>query len=244
LPILIVLVVFFVTIGYTLSKKFFDFPEVTDALPANPQNSEAKEEPKSVVKMYIVVAVLLFCIAGFVLEFWALGVTAMVGAAICIVTGCISQKRVFEKMDWTTVVIMGASFGISNGMQQSGAGALVAQTMVNLLGDNVTPWLLWTALGLLAMVLTNFMSSTATAALLVPIAGLVAIEFGFDVKTIVMGVAIAANAGYATPVSTPPMTMALAGGYRFKDYIKIGGLVNIIVFIMYVLLFPIAVSPN
>jgi di/tricarboxylate transporter len=88
------------------------------------------------------------------------------------------------------------------------------------------------------------MSSTATAALLVPIAGLVAIELGFDVKAIVVGVAIAANAGYATPVSTPPMTMALTGGYRFKDYLKIGGIVNIIVFVMYVLLFPIAISPN
>lgn len=135
---------------------------------------------------------------------------------------------------------MGASFGISHGMQESGVGVLVAQTVINLLGYNITPWLLWSVLVVLATVLTNFMSSTATSAILVPVSGMLAMELGFDVKAMVF--AIAANVGYATPVSTPPITMTLVGGYRFKDYVLVGGLFNVLAIILIILLFPVLIG--
>jgi len=241
LPIMILLVIYYQTIGFILQKKFFNFPEVEDApaTPAEAVGAAAENEPKSVAKMIISVGILVFCITGFLMDLWSPGVVAMVGAVACVVTGCITQKRLFAKMDWTTVTVMGASFGISAGMQQSGAGALVAQTAINIMGDNVTPWLLWSTLVIISTILTNFMSSTATAALLVPIAGMLAIELGFDVKPVVMAVAVAANVGYATPVSTPPITMTLIAGYRFKDYVVLGGLFNILAIALLILIYPI-----
>lgn len=244
LPVVLLVIIFFTTVGYKLQKKVFSFPEVEDEIhePSH-DNAEGAEEPKkNVVKMCISVGILVFCIIGFVTGIWSLGVVAMVGAAACIVTRCISQKKVFQKMDWTTVVIMGCSFGIGNGLNQSGAGTLVAQGMINLLGDRMSPWLLCAALALVAVILTNFMSSTATATLLVPISVLVAVELGYDVKSVVMAVAIATNIGYATPISTPPMTMTLAGGYRFMDYIKVGGLFNVLAYVLIILLFPLVLK--
>jgi len=240
LPILILAVIFFQTIGLKMQKKFFDFPDPGNIDPVIKEEGEA---PKSVARMIICVSILVFCIAGFLTEqydwaFWSVGIVAMTGAVACVATGCISQKRVFEKMDWTTVVILGASFGISSGIEQSGAGELIANTVINILGDRITPWLLSSVLAFLAIVLSNFMSNTGTAALLVPIAGSLAITLGYDVKSLVMVVAISANIAYATPVSTPPITMTLVGGYRFKDYIKVGGAFNLLAFILLVLLFP------
>ena len=239
LPIVIIALIFFMTIGLKLQKKVFNFPEVVDEVATEEGEAEPK---KSTAKMAISVAILLFCIIGFVTELWSYGVVAMVGAVACIVTGCISQKKVFTKMDWTTVIVMGCSFGIGNGLNKSGAGMMVAQGMVNLLGDKVSPWMFCAALALVAIVLTNFMSSTATATLLVPISAIVAVEMGFDVKAVVMAVAIAANIGYTTPISTPPITMTLAAGYRFKDYVKVGGIVNILAYAVAVLLFPIMLN--
>ena len=246
-PILILAVIFFQTIGLKLQKKFFDFPEVDEGVPVPALNRAGEEKPKSVAKMWITVAILVFCVVGFItvdfdFAFWSLGVVAMVGAVACVATGCISQKRVFEKMDWTTVVIMGCSFGISAGIEQSGAGELVANTMINILGDRMTPWLLAAALALITMLLSNFMSSTACAALLIPIAGSLAMTLGYDIKSIVMVIAISANVAYATPVSTPPITMTLVGGYRFKDYVKVGGLFNLMAYILLILLFPLVLN--
>jgi len=236
-PVILLLLAYYLTIGHILQKKVFDFPEISENEPLEPKAKTLNTE-RNTAKMYISAAVLLFCITGFISGLWTVGTVAMVGAVICIVTGCISQKKAFQKMDWTTLVVIACSLGLSAGLEQSGAGMLVAQSMVNLLGDYVTPWLLCAALAFVAVVLGNFMSSTATAALLVPIAISVALTLGFDVKSVVMAVVIAANISYATPVSTPPMTMTLSAGYRFMDYVKVGGLFNLLAFLLVVALFP------
>ncbi|MCL1787293.1 MAG: SLC13 family permease [Defluviitaleaceae bacterium] len=234
LPVMFLALAFFLTIGMKLQKKVFNFPETADAAPT------AKEEaPRSKVKMCLSVAILAFCIVGLIGEWWRPGIVAMIGAALCVVTGCISQKKVFQKMDWTTVVIMGCSFAFAHALDQSGAGRMIAGGMISILGENLTPWLLLSALTLITMILTNFMSSTAAASMLVPIAAFAAIEVGFDVRAAVMIIAVAANIGYATPVSTPPMTMTLPAGYRFMDYVKVGGLFNLLAFLLVVALIPI-----
>jgi di/tricarboxylate transporter len=163
----------------------------------------------------------------------------MLGASLSVITGCISQKRLFEKMDWTTIVILACSFGVATGLEASGAGNLIATGLLSLFGDNLTQWLLCAVLAFVAIVLTNFMSSTAAASILIPISAFAAIEAGFDVKAAVMITAVATNIGYATPVSTPPITMTLSAGYRFMDYVKFGGLFNLLAFILIVLLIPI-----
>jgi len=244
LPVILLLVVYVMTIGHSLKKKVFDFPEVEDYVPdKRPVSIIAKAYPtKQVVRMCISVFVLIFCVVGFISGFWTLGIVAMIGAAICVVSGCISQKAIFQKMNWTTVVIMGSSFGIAAGLEKSGAGRLIAQGMIGIFGDAISPWLLCAALALISVIFTNFMSSTATAALLVPIAAFAALELGYNVKAIVMSVAIAANIGYATPISTPPITMTLSGGYRFLDYVKFGGLFNIMAYVLVILLFPLVLN--
>jgi len=239
-PILILLFIYALTIGYSLQKKVFDFPEVEDEAAAV-ADDDAPEKP-SVVKMCIAVAVLLFCITGFITGLWTVGIVAMVGALICIATGCISQKRVFQKMDWTTIIIFGCSFGFAAGLSQSGAGQLIAQGAITIMGESVSPWLLCIVLAIVAVILGNFMSATATAALLIPIAALTAIELNYDVRSIVLAVAIVSNISYATPISTPPLTMTLIGGYRFKDYLKIGGLFNVMAFILAIILFPLILN--
>ena len=239
IPMLILLILFFLTIGMKLQKKIFDFPEVKDNnIEKTGINNTTEQAPKSVIKMCISLGILVFCIIGFITELWSMGVVAMTGAAFSVVTGCISQKRVFERMDWTTVVIMGCSFGFAAGLEQSGAGRLVATGMISILGDNLNLWLLCSALALVSMIMTNFMSSTAAASILVPIAAFAAIEVGFDVKSAVMITAVATNIGYSTPVSTPPITTTLTGGYRFMDYVKLGGLFNVLAFILIVALIP------
>ena len=261
LPVLILVTFFYLTIGGRLQERAFDFSEIIDDVNTNgtegnslisntdsvtdgsTNGTKAKssvdgKEDRS-VKMLISVGILLFCIIGFITEIWSMGVVAMFGAVLCVATKCIPLKRIFEKMDWTSIIIVGCSFGISSALDKSGAGRLVAHGMISLLGNNASPWLLCSVLTLISSLLTNFMSSTATASLLVPIAALMAIELDYNVKAVVMAVAIAANIGYATPISTPAITMSLSGGYRFKDYVKVGGLINVLAIILVIVLLPV-----
>jgi len=244
-PVVILLLVYIMTFGHGLKKRVFNFPEVDD--PSHEMHDESDSEPApktrvEIVRMLITVAVLVFCVVGFITELWSLGTVAMVGAVICIVTGCISQQTVFKKMNWTTVIIMGCSFGIAAGLEYSGAGVMIAHGMIDFLGDSMSPWLLCAVLALVAVIFTNFMSSTSTAALLIPIAAIVATELGYDVRSVLIAVAVAANIGYATPISTPPITMTLVAGYRFMDYVKFGGLFNVMAYLLVVFLFPLVLN--
>jgi len=282
-PILILLFLFFMTIGFTLQKKFFDFPEIggehDEAVSSGGEHDEAApqggtadgtlrsgagaalpgSEPSkaalsdntlsvetvhSPIKMYISIGALLFCIIGYITGLWTMGTVSMLGAVVCVSAGCIPQKTVFQKIDWTTIILMGCSFGVAAALDASGGGRLIAQSMISLLGDRISPWLLFSSLALIAVILTNLMSSTATAALLIPIAVFAAAELGYDVKSAAIAVAIAANVGYATPISTPPLTMTLSAGYRFKDYVKVGGLFNIFAYALMVLLFPLVLNTH
>ena len=181
-----------------------------------------------VMRRWVVVAVLAACLLGFVLEIWTVGIVAMAGAVVCVGAGCVSQERVFESIDWTTVVIMACSYGISAGLVVSGGGELVAHSVVQLIGPGITPWLLVAAFAVIAVVLSNFMSNTGAAALLIPICMSAAAGLGYNVTAVAMTIAAAAAIGLSTPVATPPLTMALSAGYRFSDYIRIGGLFNIL----------------
>ncbi|MCL2397031.1 MAG: SLC13 family permease [Defluviitaleaceae bacterium] len=248
LPIIGLLLVFYLTIGHSLQKRVFNFPEpaadestgMSDV--AHEEVLSPKDRVKRLARMWVAVAVLVFCIVGFITDLWTMGIVAMVGASVCIISGCITQKRAYQTMDWTTIIVIACSLGLSAGLDHSGAGLMIAHAVVDFLGQGVSPWLLTAALAFIAIVLTNFMSSTATAALLIPIAVNIALELGFDVKSVVLAVVIAGNISYATPVSTPPMTMMLPAGYRFMDYVKVGGLFTLLAYVLVVLLFPLVLN--
>jgi len=162
----------------------------------------------------------------------------MAGAAVCVVTGCIPYKKALEKMNWNTVILLGCTFGIAAGFDKSGASRVVADGMMRVMGGNVPPWLFLAALSLVVIVLSNFMSGSAMASIFIPITIVMAAEMGLDVKNVVMIVSTAIRSGLSTPISTAPITMTLAGGYRFKDYLKVGGLYNILACLLLVAMIP------
>lgn len=90
-------------------------------------------------------------------------------------------------------------------------------------GGDANPLVLCYALFALAAILTNLMSNAACAAILTPLGIAVALAVGADPKTFVILIILGADISYVTPIASPPITMTLAGGYRFMDYVKIGG---------------------
>ena len=253
-PIAILIILYTLFVAHPLQKKVFNFPEVADAeAPAAKEESKIETEPeekRSTFKMCMSAGILVFCVVGFITgsfdtgirvidDFLTPGTVALIGATACVLSGCMTQKQVFKKLDWTSVIVIGCSFGFANALDQSGAARYIAEGAVGILGDSVTPWLLGVVLVFIAMILGNFMSNTATAALLVPIAIAMAVALNYNVTHMALIVAIGANISFSTPLASPALTMTLQGGYRFKDYIILGGLFNLLAFIVVVLMIPV-----
>lgn len=232
--IAIVMFIYFLTVGYRLQERCFNFPEVPNT--STTQQTVSQSTWKQVVSGLILVG----CVIGFISGVLSFGIISLLSACACILTGCISQKRVFETMDWSTIIVLGGSIGFANGMEESGAVNLIGDALVNSFGQNGENVLLvFGMIILLTALLSNVMSNTATVAVLAPLGIDVALKMGADPITFVIGIIIASNLAFATPIGTPPMTMVLIGGYRFSDYVKVGGLFNVIAVIVTIFAVPL-----
>ena len=236
LPRIIFIAIFYLTVGHKLQEKVFNFDEPVTAVDSTSPDSTQTVKP---YKMWLTVAIFALMIVGFMSTIWTIGTVAMVAALACVSLRCISIKDALKRIDWSSVWLVAGSLGFAAGLERSGAGALIAETAIGFLGSDVSVFSLLIIFTLLAIVMANLMSSTATISILGPIGVFMFISLGYEPRMLIMALIWSINLAFATPIGTPPITMTLAGGYRFKDYAKVGGLLVVICTIITILSYPI-----
>lgn len=177
-------------------------------------------------KQQLSLAVLIGTILGMIFEDRIgipLHITACVGAVLIVLTGVLTEKQAYKAIDSQTIFIFGGTLSLATALEKTGAGAAVAHSIMGMLGSSPSPVTLLIVIFGISCVLTNFMSNTATTALLVPIGLSIANNIGADPRAVLMAIVIGGSCAYATPIGMPANTMVLApGGYRFMDYVRAG----------------------
>ena len=213
--------------------------EVTDFNVDNvEQEFEANETTKT--KKIICGIIMLGVILAMATSIVPLEIAAVVGALLCVVTGCLSEKQAYASIDWVTIFLFAGMIPMATAMNTSGAGKLIAEYTVNAMGGNPSPYLITAVLFVLAVVLTQFMSNTASKALLCPVGIALASQVGASPRAVLMAILIASSCAFATPVGTPPNTLVLGPGkYTFMDYVKCGSGLVVVCLIVSVIVIPI-----
>ena len=198
-----------------------------EAVKAAKEEAGASDDnaPKSKTKMWISGLILIGVVVCMALDLKTvpLHTAAVTGAILCVVTGCLKEKEAYAGIDWVTIFLFAGMLSVASAMEKTGAGKLIADTVVSMMGTNPNPYVLTAVLFLISNVLTQFMSNTASAALLAPIGISIAQSIGADPKPVLMALGIAASCAFATPMATPPNTLVLGpGGFSFNDYAKVG----------------------
>ena len=215
-----------------------------EAVKAAKEEAGASDDaaPKSKTKMWISGLILVGVVVCMALNLKTvpLQTAAVTGAILCVITGCLKEKEAYAGIDWVTIFLFAGMLSVATAMDKTGAGKLIADTVVGMMGDHPNPIVLCAVLYLISNVLTQFMSNTASAALLAPIGISIAQSIGADPKPVLMSIGIAASMAFATPMATPPNTLVLGpGGFNFNDYVKVGVPLCIITFIASVIIIPI-----
>lgn len=150
-------------------------------------------------------------------------VAAVLLAALAMVAGgCVSAARVYRCIGWPSIVLIAGMLPLATALENSGAITLIVDGVVGSLGE-LGPRAVLAGLFLLTAAFSQFISNTATAVLVAPVAVLVAAEMGISPKPLLMAVALAASAAFLTPVASPVNTLVMgAGGYRFGDFFRTG----------------------
>lgn len=196
------------------------------------------EDPK---KMWITAATLfgVVIVMALDLKVLPLEIAAVIGAIILVLTKCLTEKQAYTGIDWVTIFLFAGMMPIATAMEKSGAGKMIADQVVGMLGGHPNPLYVTAVLFLLSGGLTQFMSNTACTALLAPIGISIAKGLGASPHAVLMAIAVAASCAFATPVGTPPNTLVLGPGqYRFMDYVKAGTGLVVVCFIISIIIIP------
>ena len=236
IPLTVAGIIYMMFIGkYTLPKRSLDADqEIEQEIEAGAAVSKTKQMISGAI-LAVVIVVMAMDFKWITLE-----MAAIIGAIVCVLSGCLTEKQAYASIDWVTIFLFAGMMPVSTAMDKTGAGKLIAQWTVGLMGGTPSPLMVTAILFLLSCTLTQFMSNTASAALLCPIGIAIAKQLGASPHAVLMAIAVAASCAFATPVGTPPNTLVLGpGGYRFNDYVKAGTGLVVVCFIVSIIIIPI-----
>lgn len=242
IPLTIAGIVYMMNFGFRILEKGHNSClEANDTASFNSFNAEDKR--KSGIKQFIALAVLTITVIFMVLEQQSgipLHVVSVIGALILVITRVITEKQAYSSIDWTTIFLLAGMMPLAAALVKSGAAKIIADFAIYILGNGAGAYALTAVLFILTATLTQFMSNTAAVTLLAPIGLVIANDMGADPRAVLMAIAIAGSASFATPVGSMPNALVFGvGNYRFMDYVKIGIPLIIIQFFICVILIPI-----
>lgn len=238
LPILIAGILFYATIGFLILPNHDT--EEDDSIFDETQDFGSVPKWKKVLSLVILIATLM----GMIFEEQIgvkLCITGCVGALLLILTGVISEKDALKSIDLKTIFLFGGTLSLAKALEVTGAGELIADKVIGALGDHPSPVFFTLVVFLLCCVMTNFMSNTATTALMAPICLSIAQGMGADPRAVLMACVIGGSCAYVTPIGMPANTMVVgAGNYKFIDYAKSGLPLIVIATVISMIILPIA----
>ena len=203
-------------------------------------DEEILENETSTQKQIICGIIMVGVIGSMATGIVPLEIAAVVGAVIAVLTGCLTEKQAYNSIDWVTIFLFAGMIPVATAMNTSGAGKLIAEATVKMLGGDPSPYMVTAVLFGLAVVLTQFMSNTASKALLCPVGIALSAQMGASPKAVLMAILIASSCAFASPVGTPPNTLVLGpGGYKFMDYLKAGTGLVAVCLIVSIIVIPI-----
>lgn len=171
---------------------------------------------------------------------WLPAVVAVVATAVALVlTGCIDADEAYRSIQWPSVVLIAGMLPLATALELSGGVQMAVDALVATTGPH-GPMMLAAALFLLTSLASQFLSNTATAVLLAPIAFEAAVRLNVAPEPMVVVVALAASTAFATPVASPVNTLVLGPGqYRFMDFVRVGVPLQLAVMALALLLIPV-----
>lgn len=165
--------------------------------------------------------------------------TSCIGAAALVLTGVLTEREALNSIHQPTIFLFAGVLALSDAIQTTGAGDVVADWMIRLLGDTTNPYIIMLVFFLVPFILTQVMSNLATLTIFIPLVTSACIRMGVDPRAAVVGVITASCVSIMTPMAAPCQIMIIEpGGYTLKDYLKCSTPLALILIVVSVFFLP------
>jgi len=180
-------------------------------------------------KMKLSILVMAVVLTPVILGYVPIYLAAVVGAALMVLTGCLTMEEAYRQIEWKAVFLIAGMLPLGTALDKSGAARLIAEGVVAMVGP-FGPDAVMFGLVALTFLATCFVPTAALVVLMAPIVLNTSADMGLSPYGLIMAVAMAASASFTTPISHPANILVMGpGGYRFMDYLKVGGLLTLVI---------------
>ena len=236
IPMLTIAILYMTFVGYKL------MPDLPNEQFSDAAHTASESEKLSPFKRKLAVLIVLVSIAMMLLEN-VIGVkmylTSCIGAAALVLTGVLTEREALNSIHQPTIFLFAGVLALSDAIQTTGAGDVVADWMIRLLGDTTNPYIIMLVFFLVPFILTQVMSNLATLTIFIPLVTSACIRMGVDPRAAVVGVITASCVSIMTPMAAPCQIMIIEpGGYTLKDYLKCGTPLALILIVVSVFFLP------
>ena len=212
--------VYSVLLGPKMAKRSWGERQSEDVEGADVAPAEDNVVKIDKKKAIIMVVIFLATIVSFIGAWISTALTAVTAAVLCVITGCIKQKTIIKKMDWSVVFVLAGCLGIASGITKGGAGELIGDALSSVLGNGVPVFIIFAIFVIVTMLISNFITNSTAVVIMLPIAVALCTANGYNPITFTLGIVYAANLTYSTPLANAQTAMTLVAGYKFSDYIR------------------------
>jgi di/tricarboxylate transporter len=188
------------------------------------------------------IAIFVGALAVATLNIVSLPVAVLLGTLLVFLTRCITPEEAYRDVEWRALILIGAMLALGAAMEETGAAQYLAAQIVNLSG-NANPLALLAGFFILTVVLTQPMSNQAAAIVIVPVAMQTALRLNLNPRTFAMMIAVAASCSYLTPLEPSCLMVYGPGRYKFVDFLKVGSLLTVLIFVIALALVPLVWPP-
>ena len=234
IPLLIVAIAYMVFLGHKLMPDI-DNSKFDDNIHNSTKLSPLKEKIALIIVLTTIILMLFENIIGIKMY-----LIACIGAVLLVLTGVLSEKEALGAIHQPTIFLFAGVLTLSDAIKVTGVGDLVADYMIKMVGDTTNPYVMMAVFFTIPFLLTQVMSNLATLTIFIPLVTSACLKMGIDPRAAVVGVLTASCISIMTPMAAPCQIMIMEpGGYTFKDYLKCGAPLALILAMMTIFLMPL-----
>jgi len=227
--------IYCVFIGYKRGQKIWGVRDIGDGLDIAALETEERDNRK----YYTMIAILVYMVVGFIAELFAPAVVATTSGLLCIVTGCLTQKKALAAINWNVLGRLGGVLGLSKILTAAGGIDLLSQWVQNLIGTNVSPFLLFAVCVLLAQVSSYVLFNSTAITLILTFVLAMAEPMNLNPMAYALGITYGASVVFASPLSGTSNQMVMAAGYKFSDFMKYGWMMDLMGYAVIIIFVPL-----
>ena len=200
---------------------------------------KAKTNNYSKSKMIIIAVIFVCTVVLYITEWIPLAITSTAAAILAIVTGCISQPKAITSVNWNIVGRLAGCLGLAKALEAAGGTKLISQGFKDLVGESISPFILFCILVFLVQFTSEFISNSTAILIVLPILLSIAPDLGLNTYAFALGITLASGVALSSPLASSTLGMSMSVGYRFNDYFKYSIFFDIIAYLTIIVMVPL-----